>query len=135
MMTTSAGAHLHWQPVHGRWSADVPVPEAEQKHDYSDSASHHGKLMLTARLRVFVFGQGRFAYRVAGPNIRQDGTPGAYTLGRDLTRDEAARDYPAAWAAMVTALGELAAYVRADADLTAAEIARAAEPAPAGAPR
>jgi hypothetical protein len=118
-MMTSAGAQLHWQPVHGRWPADVPIPEAEQRHVYGDHRAR-GKLMLTARLRVFVFGPDRFAYLVAGPNIRQDGTPGALALSRDLSRDD-----PAAWAALVAALGELAAYVRADADVAAAEIARA----------
>lgn len=123
---TRDGAQLTWQGSRGRWAVSVPVPDNEHRHLYCDGPEHRGQLFETARLRVFAWLIDRPAkFRLAGPNIRQDGTPGAYTLAKQVRPGDAARDYPEAWKAAQEALTELIMLVQGDADLTCAEIARA----------
>ena len=125
-VTAGNGAEFHWQGSRGRWAVSVPVPDAEHRHLYCDGPEHRGQLFEIARLRVFARLIDRPAeFRLAGPNIRQDGTPGAYTLAKQITCEDAARDYPETWAAAQEALTELIRLVQGDADLACAEIARA----------
>jgi hypothetical protein len=124
-MTTAAaeGTELQRESPQGRWSISVPVPEDERRHLYSDTARRPGQLFETARLRIFMLpGTRHHELRLSGLNIRQDGTPGAYTLRREIARTDVMRDYPRTWNAAVTALGELAARIRGDAETACAEI-------------
>jgi hypothetical protein len=86
----------------------VPVPADEHRHRYCDGTglakAHQGQLFEAASFSVFAGAavDGRFELRLAGSNIRQDGNPGAYTLARKISREDAASDYPQAWARSVT---------------------------------
>jgi hypothetical protein len=126
-ITTETGARLYWQGSRGRWSVSVPIPEAEHRHRYCDGPEHRGTLFETARLRVLArsAGDGRAVFRLAGPNIRQDGNPGARTLACEISREDGARDYPVAWQAVQEALTGLAAAIRENAVLACEEITRA----------
>jgi hypothetical protein len=128
MITTDAGAQLHWQGSQRRWAVSVPVPEAEHRHLSADRRSGRSVtgIFETARLSVFAWLiDGPAEFRLAGPNIRQDGNPGAHTLVKKISREDAARDYPQTWRAAEKALTELIWLIQDDAGQTCAEIARA----------
>jgi hypothetical protein len=125
-MTSEDSCDIYRQSPRGRWSISVPVESAEHRHLYSDGRENSGGLFETARLRVFMLpGGARPATRLSGPNIRQNGTAGALTLSRETSQEDIMRDYPKAWEAAVTVLGELAGKIREDAELACAEIALA----------
>lgn len=126
MITTGNGAELAWQTSTLRWSAGVPVPEAERRHTDCDGPEHKGALFEVRTLRVYERLDGNAAYQVSGPNIRADGSFGKYWLRQRISVEAAARDYPQAWTAMVTALQELAQHVRADGARAAVDIIWAA---------
>jgi hypothetical protein len=117
------GTHLYRQSAVSNWSAAVPVPESEWHEETADGPEHRGQ-PFTART-LFVYARGGVAIRVSGPNIKQDGTAGKYTLYHTVTREYAAQEYPRALAGLNTQLGRLAGLIRADADEACKEISLA----------
>lgn len=112
----------------GRWSVTVPVADAEQQEEAALGA-HQGKPFLAARLRVTPPHPGlgtkqRVRYTLSGPNIRQDGTPGALVLTRNVTRAYVEETYPGTLDAAKATLRELAAQILVDAETARAEVSR-----------
>lgn len=88
----------------GSWTTSVPIADDEQRHEHADRTGRAG-LFLTTGLRIYpswvstLAGSGRrVKYRLSGPNIRADGTPGARTLTREVTREHVEEAYPGALA-------------------------------------
>jgi hypothetical protein len=112
----------------GRWSVTVPVPDSERKHVNSADYGHLSGRFLTTWLRVHPSQrpQGQVVtYTLSGPNIRQDGTPGARTLSVSVTREYVEETFPATLETANQALAAGAEAVLANADMAAAEICRA----------
>lgn len=107
-----------------RWSVSVPVPDGEQRHDH---ASGNPYLFLTTRLAIYpdTYTQGDIGYTLSGPNIRQDGTPGARTLSRRVQRAEVAENYPLALEVAKMMLAGGAKQVLTNANMTAEAITHA----------
>ena len=108
------------------WSARVPVPEGEQRHTHSDGGAMGSCLFLTAWLAIMPgYSPGEVWYTLSGPNIRQDGTPGARTLSRRVDRAEAEKTYPGAMEVAKLMLADGAKRVITHAEAVSAEIIRA----------
>ncbi len=105
----------------GGWSVTVPVAEGEQREAICNGYSFSGDKMRTATLRAWR-DWSNLHWRLTGPNIRADGTPGARTLTRVTSRAELAADYPATLAAADVLLLELARVIRADAEQACAQV-------------
>lgn len=128
METTEAGAHLHRMSAVGNWNASAPVRPDEQRTETAGGVvpQHAGEDFTVHGLYVHASRHGGPPrWQVYGPNIRQDGTDGQYTLRRAVTREYATVAYPAAVAALNGALSQLAGLIRADADTACAEISMA----------
>jgi hypothetical protein len=128
METLEDGAQLYRMSAAGNWHVAVDISEAEQRAETAGGVvpQHTGGLFTARSLYVHAYaGGGEPRWQVSGPNIRQDGSAGRYTLRRVITRECAEQAYPRALAGLVTALARLAWLVRADADTACAEIAMA----------
>jgi hypothetical protein len=119
MNDTGSSTVLHWKCRREHWSVTVPVPEAERRHLGDAAAGRRSGMFEVAALHVCAL-----SVRLAGPNLRQDGTTGARTLSKQASREEIMRDYPLTWAAAVTALDELTGLIREDARLACAGISQ-----------
>lgn len=126
-MTDTKTVNGYRESAVNRWSMGVPVPLAEQKDRYCDGPEHQGKLFRVSTLYVFParWGSEHITWKLFGPNIRQNGTPGKYTLARKISRDYAAEEYPQALAALDGTLHDLKVLVRSDADAACEQIDRA----------
>jgi len=109
----------------GNWNAVVPVAEDEHKHLYGTGREHNGKVFETKQASVWVTYGSEASFAVSGPNIRQDGSYGAYTVGQSLSRDELVERFPKTWESMKIALGNLATMIRQNAERAVDEIDKA----------
>lgn len=109
-----------------RWSVTVPVAGREQRHIHAVSYGKQQGLFATARLRIYPDYNGDTAYVLSGPNIRQDGTPGAKIFNRRVDRSHVEEMYPGtlemAKAALTAGAGHILAAAQAAQDQITAVI-------------
>jgi hypothetical protein len=79
-----------------RWNVAVPVADTEQRDIQSNGYGGAQGLFRTTRLSVLTTFSGKIMYLLSGPNIRQDGTPGARSRRREVSRAHVEETYPAA---------------------------------------
>ncbi len=130
-MSTQEGIFLHRGSAQGDWAVTVPVPDAEQQTEICDGPEHRNKPFTSAELRTFPSWTGGgtvIRYVVAGPNIRQDGTPGAYRLSRWVSREYMTEAYPGGLTLLVQALQALQGFVRTEAEAACTQIEQAVNP-------
>jgi hypothetical protein len=100
-----------------RWNVAVPVAGSEQRDIQSNGYGGAQGLFRTTRLSVLTTFSGKIMYLLSGPNIRQDGTPGARNRSREVSRAHVEETYPAALLVVQLMLKDGAERVMAQAQL------------------